>query len=47
VLKAFALAKGLLDKLSFIFIVDLLLLVMVLTMFQVVFGLLEFNRSFL
>jgi len=48
VLKTFAIARGLLDNLSFIFIVDILLLVRVLTMFQVVFGLLlEFNRSLL
>jgi len=52
VLKAFAVARRLLNNLSFIFIVDILLLVflllvIVLTMFQVVFGLLEFNRSLL
>jgi hypothetical protein len=53
VLKAFTLAQGLLDNLSFIFTVDILLLVflllvLVLKMFQVVFGLLlDFNRSLL
>jgi len=53
VLKAFTITRGLLDNLSFIFIVDILLLiflllVIVLTMFQVVFDLfLEFNRSLL
>jgi hypothetical protein len=49
VLKAFAIARGLWDNLFFIFIVvivNTLLLVTVLTMFQVVFDLLlEYNRS--
>jgi len=51
VLKAFAIAKGLLDNLSFIFIVDILLLVVVvvvvvLTVFQVVLDVLEFKKFF-
>jgi len=51
VLKAFAIARGLLDNLFFIFNVDILLLiflllVIVLTVLQVVFYLLlEFSRS--
>jgi len=51
VFKAFAMASGLLDNISLIFMVDIslivfLLLVIVLTMFQVVFGLLfDFNCS--
>jgi len=51
VLKAFAIARGLLDNLFFIFIVDILLpifllLVIVLTVLQVLFDLLiEFSRS--
>ena len=53
VLHAFGMASGLLDILSFTFIVVILLIVSLLlvtdlTMFQVVFGLLlDFNRSLL